>query len=190
MTSWWPVDNWPIGDYRVDFHLDGVTIASKKFTMEAPLGAQSFRLDADNPNQDLITLFPGATTFSTNLTRMLWFKLTLSRPVSEATPMMFYWHGPNGTEGRGRVTLKAGDRFVKAGFGSPRPGSLIPGSWRVECFLDNKQLATESFQMVEQSAESPRLKPSTGACCDCGPQLSDLACFRKCNALLPRCNRR
>jgi TPR repeat protein len=39
--------------------------------------------------------------------------------------------------------------------------------------------------------EPAQREPTTGerpqGCCDCGPELSDNACFLKCNALIPRC---
>jgi hypothetical protein len=140
---------WEPGAYRVDFMANGVTIASKKFIVEPPLEAQTAEFYASDPSRFLPFLPSSSGTFPRESTTYVWYKLELSRPVTEDTTIVSVWHRPNGTEASEEKTLKEGSKTVSDGRGNGQAGSLLAGAWRVDFFLDNKKIATRGFVVTE-----------------------------------------
>ena len=158
---------WNPGSYRVDIVVNGVTIASKKFTVEPPLEARSVGLYASDPTR-LLPFEPlPSETFPRESTTYVWYTLELSRPVAEDTTIVSVWHRPDATEASQHITLKEGSKTVSSGRGNEQPGSLLAGAWRVDFFLDNKKIATKSFVITEPPKPAappsrPQRRPSGG----------------------------
>ncbi len=144
---------WDPGSYKMDIVANGVTIASKKFTVEPPLEAQSVGFYASDPSRLSWSLpgllAPPSETFPRGSTTYVWYKLELSRPVAEDTTIVSVWHRPDGTEASEQKTLKEGSKAVSDGRGNEQAGSLLAGAWRVDFFLDNKKIATKGFVVTE-----------------------------------------
>jgi len=190
---------WPLGDYFVDFISHGVVFATKKFTIEEPLTVSNVRFYEGEGNSATPPTGETSASFDAATSRFVWVALTLSRPVTETTPLWVFWNRPDNTSARNKAEVQSGQTVVTDARGAALPGSLIPGPWTVRVVLDNKTITTGNFMMrgptqlpdIRQPSVFDDLfkkpKPSTN-CCPCGPELTNGQCFLKCNALLPRCS--
>jgi hypothetical protein len=201
---------WKTGTYTVEFLENDTKVGSGKFDIisgSPEVRSINFFEGTDGQGRQQIAI----PHFRADLARFIYFDLHLSDPVTTDMPLKITWRGEQAQSNAQFHLITSGSEGLISGLGSPQPGSWSPGRYSVsfsltgqkqgqgdemsgEFFIDPAPFAFSGTPKItwQQTQMKPLPPPPSNQgqnCCDCGPELTNLQCFTKCNALLPRCTR-